>query len=253
MTMQSPEFDASRLSHTKLIVCGGATTPLSILEAWTGVDCPISSVYGQTETCGIITHTDLDAPLLDVAETIGKPLQGCKVRIVRGDGTQCAPGETGELLFRGPYVMSGYYNRPEATAEAFTEDGFLHTGDLGYTREDGNIVFVGRIKEMFKSGGYNVYPLEIEQAIAEHPAVLLCAVLPVPHPMFQEVGHAFVMPLEGKSITSAELREYLADKIANYKVPKSFSIEAALPLLPNGKVDKQQLANRLADQPQSVA
>ncbi|XOV84857.1 MAG: class I adenylate-forming enzyme family protein [bacterium] len=253
MTMQSPEFDASRLNHTELIVCGGATTPLSILEAWRGVDCPISSVYGQTETCGIITHTSLDAPLMDVAETIGKPLEGCEARIANDKGTPCDPGETGELQFRGPYVMSGYYNRPEATAEAFTSDGYLRTGDLGYAREDGNLVFVGRIKEMFKSGGYNVYPLEIEQAIAEHPAVLLCAVLPVPHPMFQEVGHAFVMAHEGQSVTPAELRDYLADKIANYKVPKSFSIEAVLPLLPNGKVDKQQLASRLTDQPQSVA
>ena len=246
MTMNAPGFDPHKLAHTRLIVCGGATTPLNILQAWEGVGCPIVSVYGQTETCGIITRTDLDAPLVDVAETIGRPLPGCAFRVARADGAECAVGETGELQFRGPYVMSGYYNRPDATRDAFTPDGYLHTGDLGYLRGDGNIVFVGRLKEMFKSGGYNVYPLEIEQAIAEHPDVLLAAVLPVPHPLYQEVGHAFVMPLQGRTVGADDLRAFLKSRVANYKVPKDFTVEPALPLLPNGKIDKRALAARLA-------
>lgn len=245
MTMNAPGFDPHKFAHTRLIVCGGATTPLNILQAWEGVGCPIVSVYGQTETCGIITRTDIDAPLVDVAETIGRPLPGCDFRVARADGSRCDAGETGELQFRGPYVMSGYFNRPDATRDAFTADGFLHTGDLGYLRPDGNIVFVGRLKEMFKSGGYNVYPLEIEQAIAEHPDVLLAAVLPVPHPMYQEVGHAFVMPLQGRSVSVDDLRVFLKSRIANYKVPKDFTVETALPLLPNGKIDKRALAARL--------
>ncbi len=245
ITMSLPGFAPERLDHTKLIVCGGATTPLNILKVWARVGCPISSVYGQTETCGIITRTDLDAQLETVAETIGKPLPGCVVRVAHEDGTPCGIGETGELQFRGPYVMSGYFNRPEATAEAFTEDGYLRTGDVGYQREDGNLVFVGRIKEMFKSGGYNVYPLEIEQAISEHEAVLLCAVLPIPHDLYQEVGHAFVMTKPGHHVTVEELRLFLKERIANYKVPKTFTIAPELPLLPNGKVDKQLLAARL--------
>jgi acyl-CoA synthetase (AMP-forming)/AMP-acid ligase II len=245
MTMGSSGFDPTRLSHTRLVVCGGATTPLAILRAWEGIGCPIVSVYGQTETCGIITHTDLDAPLETVAETIGRPLPGAAFRAARPDGTTCSPGETGELQFKGPYVMSGYFNRPEATREAFTSDGFLRTGDVGYLRDDGNIVFVGRLKEMFKSGGYNVYPLEVEQAIAEHPDVLLAAVLALPHPLFQEVGHAFVMPRPGHSVHIDELRGFLKERIANYKVPKGFTVDPALPLLPNGKVDKVALKRRL--------
>ncbi len=247
MTMNVPGFDPERLDHTRLIVCGGATTPLSILQIWSGVGCPISSVYGQTETCGIITYTELDAPLDDVAETIGKALPGCEMRVAREDGTPCKTGETGEIQFRGPYVMSGYFNRPEATAEAFTKDGYLRTGDVGYVREDGNLVFVGRIKEMFKSGGYNVYPLEIEQSIAEHEDVLLAAVLPVPNELYQEVGHAFVMPPPGREVTEGELREFLKARIANYKVPKTFTIADELPLLPNGKVDKVTLADQLKE------
>lgn len=246
MTMNAPGFDPKKLDHTRLIVCGGATTSLNILEAWEPIGCPIVSVYGQTETCGIITCTDIDAPLEDVAVTIGKPLSGCDFRVARPDGRICENGESGELQFRGPYVMSGYYNRPDATRDAFTADGFLHTGDLGYRRDDGNIVFVGRLKEMFKSGGYNVYPLEIEQAIAEHPDVLIAAVLPIPDPMFQEVGYAFVMPMPGRTIIPEQLKSFLKERMANYKVPKGFSIEVALPLLPNGKIDRQQLKARLS-------
>ncbi len=246
MTTNAPGFDPEKLDHTRLIVCGGATTSLNILEAWQPIGCPIVSVYGQTETCGIITRTDIDAPLEDVAVTIGRPLPDCDFRVARPDGSLCESGESGELQFRGPYVMSGYYNRPEATRDAFTTDGFLHTGDLGYCRDDGNIVFVGRLKEMFKSGGYNVYPLEIEQAIAEHPDVLIAAVLPMPDPMFQEVGYAFVMPMPGRSMTPDQLKQFLKERIANYKVPKGFSIEVALPLLPNGKIDRQQLKSQLS-------
>lgn len=251
MTMNLPGFDPGRLDHTRLIVCGGATTPLSILDVWSDVGCPISSVYGQTETCGIITYTDLDAPLEDVAETIGKVLPGCDMRVAREDGTPCEAGETGEIQFRGPYVMSGYFNRPEATAEVFTSDGYLRTGDVGFIRDDGNLVFVGRIKEMFKSGGYNVYPLEIEQSIAEHQDVLLAAVLPVPNELYQEVGHAFVMPHPGKRVTEVDLREFLKARIANYKVPKTFAISDELPLLPNGKVDKVMLAEQLKQRRQA--
>ncbi len=251
MTMNLPGFDPARLDHTRLIVCGGATTPLSILETWAGVGCPISSVYGQTETCGIITYTDLDAPLEDVAETIGRVLPGCDMRVANEDGTPGKVGETGEIQFRGPYVMSGYFNRPEATAEAFTSDGYLRTGDVGFIRDDGNLVFVGRIKEMFKSGGYNVYPLEIEQSIAEHQDVLLAAVLPVPNELYQEVGHAFVMPHPGKRVTEGDLREFLKARIANYKVPKTFAISDELPLLPNGKVDKVTLAEQLKQRKQA--
>ena len=117
---------------------------------------------------------------------------------------------------------------------------------LAIERPDGNFAFVGRLKEMYKSGGYNIYPVEIELALAEHPSVELAAVLPVPHPMFQEVGHAFIATAD-PALTADDLREHLKPLLANYKLPKTFSIEAALPLLPNYKVDKQALKRRLAE------
>jgi acyl-CoA synthetase (AMP-forming)/AMP-acid ligase II len=140
--------------------------------------------------------------------------------------------------------MSGYFGRPEATADAFTADGFLRTGDLGIEHPDGNFSFAGRLKEMFKSGGYNIYPVEIELALCEHPEIGMAAVLPVHHPVFQEVGHAFIEAVPGR-VGEQELREFLRSRLANYKIPKTFSFEASLPKLPNMKIDKQALKRRL--------
>ena len=241
MMMSNPRSLGERLSRTQLIVFGGAMTALSVLEQIAPFGARLSSVYGQSETCGIITHTAPSDGLDIHAETIGKALAGAEARIAGPDGAPVADGETGEIQIAGPHIMSGYFRNPQATAEAFTADGFLRTGDLGLRRPDGNLVFVGRLKEMFKSGGYNVYPVEIEQAICEHPAVALAAVVPVDHPTFQEVGFAFVEPRPGMSITGDELRDFLKTRIANYKAPKAYAVMTELPKLPNSKIDKMGL------------
>jgi acyl-CoA synthetase (AMP-forming)/AMP-acid ligase II len=244
MMLSHPAGVSARLGSTKLIVFGGATTALSTLETIAPSGAALSSVYGQSETCGIITHTRLDDPLEAHAATIGRPLAGAQLRIAGPDGAALAAGESGEIQIRAPYVMSGYFNNPAATAEAFTPEGFLRTGDLGRVRADGQLVFVGRLKEMFKSGGYNIYPVEIEQAICEHPAVALAAVVPVPHETFQEVGHAFVQPKPEAQLDLDALKAFLKGRIANYKVPKSFEIDLDLPRLPNNKLDKMALQDR---------
>ena len=246
MMMSNPRGVSERLGATRLIVFGGAMTALPVLEQIAPFGARLSSVYGQTESCGIITHTDPADALAVHAETIGKPLAGAEARIVGADGAPVPDGETGEIQIRGPHVMSGYFRNPRATAEAFTADGYLRTGDLGLRRPDGNLVFVGRLKEMFKSGGYNVYPVEVEQAICEHPAVALAAVVAIDHPTFQEVGMAFVETRPGATVTGDELRDFLKARIANYKVPKAFEILAELPKLPNSKIDKMSLREQAA-------
>lgn len=246
MMLQQPDGMAQRMAYTRLIVFGGAVTAESTLAQFARPDLHLSNVYGQTETCGIITRTAADASLAVMSETIGEVLPGAELRVadpVTGEPTPV--GTLGEIQVRGPYIMSGYFRNPDATAAAITPDGFLHTGDLGIVREDGNVVFSGRLKEMFKSGGYNVYPVEIEQALCEHPDVALAAVVAVPHPSFQEVGHAFVEPRPGASPTAEALRDFLRTRIANYKIPKAFSIEPEIPKLPNGKVDKMTLKGRV--------
>jgi acyl-CoA synthetase (AMP-forming)/AMP-acid ligase II len=245
MMLQHPDGMAQRLEYIRLIVFGGAVTPKNVLDLFARPGLRLANVYGQTETCGIITLTAENASTEIMSETIGQVLPGAELRIAHASGDGEAPrGEAGEIQVRGPYIMSGYFRNPEATAAAFTKDGFLRTGDLGVMRHDGNVVFTGRLKEMFKSGGYNVYPVEVEQAICEHPAAALAAVVPVEHPTFQEVGHAFVELAPGAALTADELRDFLRTRIANYKIPKAFVLESELPKLPNGKVDKMTLKAR---------
>jgi acyl-CoA synthetase (AMP-forming)/AMP-acid ligase II len=233
-----------RLGQYRLIVFGGGATAEALLQPVFALGVPMFNVYGQTETCGIVTATDPGASPKIMAETFGRPLPGAEMRISDADGNPLPLGESGEIQVRGAYCMTGYFGRPEATAEAFTADGYLRTGDFGVEHADGNFSFVGRLKEMYKSGGYNIYPVEIELALCEHPEIGMAAVLPVPHPIFQEVGHAFIEATPGR-LDDAELREFLTSRLANYKIPKSFSFEAELPKLPNMKIDKQALKRRL--------
>jgi acyl-CoA synthetase (AMP-forming)/AMP-acid ligase II len=229
------------LESVRLIVFGGAATPKSMLEQIARCGARLSSVYGLTESCGIVTRTDETRDLDVLADTIGTPLPGVTIRIAASDGSTCAVGEAGEIQIKAPFIMSGYFRNPAATADAFTADGFLRTGDVGQLRADGNLSIVGRLKEMFKSGGYNIYPAEIEQAICEHPSIALAAVIAIPDPRFQEVGIAFVEPRMGASVTAEEVREFLRARVANYKIPKRFVIATELPKLPNLKIDKAAL------------
>ena len=142
--------------------------------------------------------------------------------------------------------MAGYFNQAEATAEAFTPDGYLRTGDVAVARPDGNLCLVGRQREMFKSGGYNVYPREIELCLERHADVAMAAVVGVRDPTYQEVGHAYVVPKPGRSPRAEDLLSWCREHLANYKVPKRISVTHDLPMLPVGKVDKQAL-RRLAE------
>lgn len=235
-----------RLSQYRLIVFGGGATAETLLKPVAETGVAMFNVYGQTETCGIVTATDFGASTKIMAETMGRPLPLAKMRIADEFGNTLPVGTQGEIQVQGPYCMTGYFGRPQATAEAFTSDGYLRTGDLGIEHVDGNFSFAGRLKEMFKSGGYNIYPIEIELALAEHPSVGMAAVLPVPHDMFQEVGHAFIAT-EDASLNAEALKTFLRVRLANYKIPKSFSFEPELPFLPNMKVDKQALKRRLEE------
>lgn len=241
MMLAAPGIDFAIFDFYKCIVFGGAATPAAYLEHVQKTGARLSSVYGQTETTGMFTYTLVGASLEVMSETIGQAIPGTEIRIADGE-TPVAPGTVGEIQVRGVCVMSGYYNKPEATAEAFTADGWLRTGDLGVVREDGNVVFSGRLKEMFKSGGYNVYPVEVELAICEHPEVAQAAVVAAPHPTFQEVGHGFIVLKAGAALDPADLKAFLKERIADYKIPKSWTVLAGFPALANGKVDKRALA-----------
>ena len=164
-----------------------------------------------------------------------------EVRIARSDGTPCDIGEEGEIQARGPFIMLGYLNRPEATAQAIDADGWFHTGDVGRMDQDGRIRLAGRLTDMFKSGGYNVYPREIELALEEHPQVQAAAVVSVADALYSEIGVGFVIPHAGAVLDAEELRSFLRTRLANYKIPKRLDICAEFPRLAIGKVDKRAL------------
>ncbi len=240
MLLDHPDFEKTDLSCVNLIVWGGAALPAPMIERLKKITPHMMSFYGMTETAAHTTYTSVNADITELSETIGRPSPHMPCRIVNVEGKPCAPGEAGELQFKGDYLFLEYLNRPEASREAYTEDGWLHTGDVGYWREDGTISLVGRMSDMFKSGGYNVYPREIENLLESHPSVQMAAVVSVPDPRYQEVGAAFIVVGEGTASTLEveELRSFCKENMANYKVPKHFIIIDEMPLLPVGKVNK---------------
>ncbi len=242
------DFDRYDLSSVEWVAWGGAAAPKALLERLQGLGARLGNAYGMSETGGWVTYSDDDADLDTLADTIGRPDPHYQVRVVKADGTDCAPGEEGELQVRGDLVMRGYLNRLEATAEALGADGWLHTGDLATPGADGNLRLIGRLSEMYKSGGYNVYPREIELALEQHPAVAMAAVVGVPDPLYQEVGHAYLLQVPGTSVTADDLRRFCRQRLANYKIPKRLLLLSELPMLPVGKVDKVALARRAREQ-----
>lgn len=171
------------------------------------------------------------------------PIRG-RVAILDEAGRGLPPGEPGEIAVRGPCLMLGYWNDPAATAQAIDREGWLHSGDLGVMSPEGVLSLVGRRKEMFKSGGYSISPREIELAIEAHPEVEAAAVVPVPDELYQEVGHAFVLPRPGAELREEDLRQWCSQRLANYKRPKLIHLCERLPMLSIGKVDKAALRQR---------
>jgi fatty-acyl-CoA synthase len=165
-------------------------------------------------------------------------------RLVDEQGVEVTGGEVGELLLRGPHVSLGYWNNPEATAAALDPDGWFHTGDLARMDSDGFFYIAGRRKDMFISGGVNVYPAEIEAELLQHPAIADAAVVGIPHDIWGEVGVAFIVPREGHDVSVEELTVFLGGRLARYKIPKKFMTLDALPRTAYGKVQKPQLQER---------
>jgi len=242
MQLALPEFSTYDLSSVQLIIWEGAAMPVEAIRALRAVQPRMASNYGMTETTSAITIVHPTDDLDQLADTVGFPFDGVEVRLIDGDGAVVAPGEPGEVQTRSIYNMLGYWRRPADTAKAFTPDGFFRTGDVAVQRPDGRYRIVGRIKEMFKSGGYNVYPREVEDVIEAHPGVSMAAVVSRPDALWQEVGVAFIVPQA--TLDTEELERHCRERLANYKIPKEFVVCAELPLLPIGKIDKVALARR---------
>jgi fatty-acyl-CoA synthase len=241
----------AEFSALRLVISGGAPCPMPVMERFWARGVDFKTGYGLTEAAG----NNFWLPAADVRRkpgSVGHPLFHVDVCIRRADGTEAEADEVGELLIRGPHVMAGYFRRPDATAEAI-RDGWLHTGDLARRDADGCVWIAGREKDLFISGGENVYPAEVESVLHAHPDVAEAAVVPVPHDTWGEVGHAVVVPEPGRALDEADLRAFLAERLAGYKRPHGFTVVEALPKTAIGKLDKTALAAhvRAADLPPS--
>lgn len=237
----TPEWKTADLSSLKRVIWGGAAASRELILELQKRAPVVCTSYGMTETVGSVIYTDDDDDIEALANTVGRPDPRYEIRIARPDGTPCGTEEEGEVQARGPFIMMGYLNRPDATAAAIDADGWLHTGDVGRIDQDGRIRLAGRLTEMFKSGGYNVYPREIELALEEHPRVQAAAVVSVADPLYSEVGVGFVIPQPGPALDADALRDFLRTRLANYKIPKRLEVREDVPRLPIGKVDKRAL------------
>jgi len=234
------------LSSLRIAVTGAADIPVELIRRVLD-ELPFDAViagYGLTEA-GTATSTSPDDDPRTIATSVGRPRPGFEVRIVDGED-DVEPGGTGEVLLRGPSVMAGYLDDPEATAAALSPDGWLRTGDLGALDDAGNLLIVGRAKDMFIVGGFNAYPAEIENLLLGHPAVQQAAVIGIPDDRLGEVGMAFVVLQPGAAHPSeAELVAWARDTMANFKVPRRFEVVADLPVNATGKVVKDELRRRV--------
>jgi fatty-acyl-CoA synthase len=255
MLLDSPEFAALDLSHLRWCASGGAPLPSQLLSAYQERGVTFRQGYGLTEV-GVNCFAMSDEDSRRKAGSIGKPMMFTEAKLIGrqdiglqdndGEGKHVAPNqvgelEVGELCLRGPHVCRGYWNNPAATAQVLDADGWFHTGDLARCDEDGFFYIAGRSKDMFISGGVNVYPIEIEGELLQHSGVQDAAVVGVPHPTWGEVGVAFVVRRAQHTTTADELIHFLEERLARYKVPKEFLFVDALPRTPYGKVVKGEL------------
>jgi acyl-CoA synthetase (AMP-forming)/AMP-acid ligase II len=227
----------STLPPIRLAVTGAAVVPTALIARMRGElgFQEVITAYGLTECCGFATACRPGDSDEIISLTSGRAIDGVEVRV---DAEQ---GQPGEVLVRGYNVMSGYWQDPEATAEAIDPEGWLHTGDVGVMDEGGNLRITDRLKDMYVVGGFNAYPAEIEQVLMRHDGVSEVAVIGVPDERMGEVGKAFVVPRTGASLTTDELIGWCRERLANYKVPRSVELVGSLPKNATGKVTKNVL------------
>ncbi|KAF6810540.1 AMP-binding enzyme [Colletotrichum musicola] len=238
---RAPNFDPAAWTTLKALFTGGAPNPPARTRWWLDRGVLIVNGYGSTEA-GTVSGMPVCPELIrSKAGSVGPPAPLTSIRVVDAAGLPVPVGEPGEILVSGPSVTPGYWNNPEEDAAAFTEDGWFRTGDIGRVDEDGFIFLIDRRKHMFISGGENVYPAEVEAALAEHPEVLEAAVVGVPDERWGEAGRAFVVAAPGSRLTHRELIGHCQALIARYKIPKETVLVSDLPKTGSGKIQKHLL------------
>jgi long-chain acyl-CoA synthetase len=237
--LHHPEREQSDVSSLKICVSGGSAMPVELLRGFEeAFGCKVLEGYGLSESSPVASFNHADRERKP--GSIGTPVEGVEMKVVDDDGNEVAQGEVGEIVIRGHNVMKGYWERDDATRETI-KDGWLHTGDMGKTDEDGYFYVVDRKKELIIRGGYNVYPREIEEVLYEHPAVREAAVLGVPHDEYGEEVAAAVALKDGETADPEELRDFVKAQVAAYKYPRQIWVVDDLPKGPTGKILKREI------------
>jgi fatty-acyl-CoA synthase len=245
MLRAAPDFDANRLRGLTGLFSGGAPHAADAIRAWAADGIPVSDGFGMSEA-GTVSCMPLDLPdIVRRAGAAGIIPPEISVRILDEADRDCLPGQAGEIVVKGENVTAGYWRRPEETAKAFTADGWLRSGDVGHLDEDGYLWVIDRKKDMFISGGENVFPAEIEAVLANHPAIAECAVIGVPDERWGESGHLFIVLRDLVEIDEAALIAFMRTRLAGFKIPRRMSVVASLPRNGTGKLLKAKLRDGL--------
>jgi acyl-CoA synthetase (AMP-forming)/AMP-acid ligase II len=253
LMLREPDFDAYDLDSVGfLVIGGGPITPGLAQEARARFRAALATRYSCTEA-GIGLGTAFDDPEEDAVVSVGRPHPSVDVAVLDDDDHPMKPGDVGQVCLRSPAVMTGYWRDPDATRAAFTTQGFVRTGDLGWVDDSGRLRLVGRTKEMYVRGGYNVYPVEVEAVLSTHPAVAAVAIAPAPDPVMGEIGVAVVVPHDAGSPPSlAQLRDFAAPRLAAHKLPEAIRVVEALPLTAMEKVDRRTLREVVTESSQPI-
>ena len=243
---EHPKFAEINLGKVRSFGCGGAPMPDILVQKFADRGALVCNGMGMTETGPTLFLMDEEHVRAKIG-SVGKPQILSSVRIVDANGKTVEQGGEGELEISGAGITPGYYQNPTKTAKAFTKDGWLKSGDIARQDEDGFYYIVGRSKDMFISGGENVFPIEIENTLARHPSVLEAAVIGIPHAQWGEVAHAFIMVRRGHSFDVNAMAEFCKENMAGFKVPKSFSEVSNFPRTAAGKVRKHLLEHPIAE------
>ncbi|MFX1484537.1 MAG: long-chain fatty acid--CoA ligase [Promethearchaeota archaeon] len=242
MMAQSKSYAKVNFDSVRVFISGGAPCPVAIMEKYWERGKILKMGYGLTE----VGPNNFYLPEDEVKQrpsSVGFPVYHCDMKIVDPNNNEVPAGEVGELLLRGPHIFSGYWDEPEETNQTIEQDGWVHTGDLAMKDNEGFYFITGRKKDMFISGGENVYPTEIEELLFKHPSILEAAVVGVPDEKWGEVGKAFIVLKEAQTLDDRDVLEYLDGKLAKFKIPKQYEFREELPKSAAGKILKRELVD----------
>jgi len=246
MMFSLPDFEKYDLSSVRWCMTGAAPAPQTMLERMLKISPYCANPLGLTETSGFCTYTAIAASAVEMAATVGRVAPMLSYKVVDKHRKPVSKGTVGQLAYKGPSVIETYFQRLEGTTAAIDNDGYFCSGDLACEDHFGNIYLRGRNDEMFITAGYNVYPLEVETALLNHPGVHMAVVLPIPDTVMGMVGRAYILPKKGANLNKHMLRNHLLNLLEGYKIPRSYILVERLPLTALGKPQKAVLANDIA-------